>query len=77
MKMCRHLYGIVFDVEVAGSSAKISGGKVSSSLLEADHPGFVQVPASLHHKFLPVQLQRWIHLHKTRQPRNNVKMLPF
>lgn len=59
-----YLYSVVFDVEVAGGPAKISGGKVSGALLEADHPGFVQFSASLHHQLLPVQLQRRIHLQK-------------
>lgn len=59
-----YLYSVVFDVEVAGGPAKISGGKVSGALLEADHPGFVQFSASLHHQLLPVQLQRGIHLQK-------------
>lgn len=59
-----YLYSVVLDVEVAGGPAKISGGKVSGALLEADHPGFVQFSASLHHQLLPVQLQRRIHLQK-------------
>lgn len=49
-----YLYSVVFDVEVAGGPAKISGGKVSGALLEADHPGFVQFSASFHHQLLPV-----------------------
>lgn len=68
-----YLYSVVFDVEVAGGPAKISGGKVSGALLEADHPGFVQFSASLHHQLLPVQLQPRIHLQKNMSiVRNNL-----
>lgn len=57
-----YLYGVIFDVEVARSPAQVCGGEVAGALVEADHPGLIQLPARLHHQILPVQLQSWIHL---------------
>lgn len=51
-----YLYGVVSDVEVAGGPAQVSGGKVAGALLEADHPGLIQLSAWLHHQLLPVEL---------------------
>ena len=56
--MCElsHLNGVVFDVEVTGGAAHVSGVEVSGALLEADHAGLVQLPSGLHHQLLTVQV---------------------